>query len=95
MQRRNGKFVIALSLLLILSQWLSLAHATKHLADGGDAYCQVCTLQHQFQAATVNALPRTTAVAQNTFTYSFETHLYTTTPDSTRTIRAPPQYPHS
>jgi hypothetical protein len=95
MHQRNGKFVIALSLLLILSQWLSLAHASGHLVNSGDTYCQVCTLQHQFHSTTVNALPCTTAVAQKTYTYSAETYLYTTTPDSTRTIRAPPQYPHS
>jgi len=85
MHQRNGKFVIALSLLLILSQWLSLAHASGHLVNSGD----------QFHSTTVNALPCTTAVAQKTYTYSSETYLFTTTPDSTRTIRAPPQYPHS
>ena len=42
-----GKFVITLSLLLTLPQWLSLAHATEYLVDGDNAYCQICTLQHQ------------------------------------------------
>lgn len=91
MQHRNKKFVIALSLLLILSQWLSLTHTTHHLANGGDAYCQVCTLQHHFQSATINALACNTVVAQQTFTYTLNTHNYTATPEFARPIRAPPQ----
>ena len=42
-----GKFVITLSLLLTLPQWLSLAHATEHLEDSGNVCYQICTLQHQ------------------------------------------------
>jgi len=90
MHHWNRKFAFALSLLLILSQWLSLAHATEHMVDSGDGYCQVCTLQHQFHSATVNSLTCITAVAQNSYTHIFDKHFITTAPDSTRTIRAPP-----
>lgn len=90
MFQRNGKFVLTLSLLLMLSQWLSLAHATEHMVESNDGYCQVCTLQHQFHSATVNSLTCITATAKNSYTHIFDKHFFTTAPDSTRAIRAPP-----
>ncbi len=90
MFQRNGKFVLALSLLLMLSQWLSLAHATEHMVDNGDAYCHVCTLQHQYQGTTIGALPFATIDSQKSYVHTYVIHRFTKTPDSTRTIRAPP-----
>jgi hypothetical protein len=90
MSYRNRKFAFALSLLLILSQWLSLAHATEHMVDSGDAYCQVCTLQHQFQATTVDSFACPVVVTEKSYSRIFDTYLLTTTPDSARSIRAPP-----
>lgn len=90
MSQRTGKFAFALCLLLILSQWLSLAHATEHSLDSGDAFCQVCTLQHHFQAATVEALPCATVFAGKSYSRCFDTRLVSTATLTRQPIRAPP-----
>jgi hypothetical protein len=90
MHLRNGKYVFALSLLLILSQWLSLAHATEHTLESGDAYCQVCTLQHHFQSTTIDATTCIVAVSEKSYSHNFVSNHLSTPPATSRTIRAPP-----
>jgi hypothetical protein len=90
MRQRTGKFAFALCLLLMLSQWLSLAHATEHSLESGDVLCQICTLQHHFQAATVEALPGATVFAGKFYSRFFNTRLVSTATLTRRPIRAPP-----
>jgi len=49
---------IVLSVLLITSQWLVLAHATGHLLEQDRTHCTICSLrEHQDDLAIIITLP--------------------------------------
>lgn len=93
MHGNNRKLIFAVTLLLVLSQWLSLAHATEHLLGGEDTRCQICTLQHQFQSAAPEMSPAMAAAVIESVLHKPGPWHYKAAPITTRTIRAPPQPP--
>lgn len=81
---------IILSVFLITSQWLVLAHATDHLLGDDRTHCTICALrEHQDDHAIITALPPLIAgkpaIAGCNVQYT-----YSLTPCFTRSIRAPP-----
>lgn len=91
MHGNNRKLIFAVTLLLVLSQWLSLAHATEHLLGGEDTRCQICTLQHQFQSATLDTSSCPAGAVSESVLHKPGPWHYKAAPITTRTIRASPQ----
>lgn len=96
MLRRNLKNLgLAVTLLLVLSQGLSLVHATGHVLEPGDSNCQVCMLQHHFHSVTLDTKPRATGFTAGSATCLPENHSYLSGSPANKAIRAPPRHPRS
>lgn len=94
MLRRNiKKLGLAVTLLLVLSQGLSLVHATGHVLEAGDSDCQVCMLQHHFHSVTLDTKPWATDFTAGSATYLPENHSYLSNSSASKAIRAPPRHP--
>ena len=51
--KMNYRAIRLLVAILLLSQWLSLAHATDHFLIGGEPDCHICQLNSEHGQATV------------------------------------------
>ncbi len=90
MRLRYPHLATSLALLLVLSQWLGLAHATEHVLAGQDGGCDVCTLQNHHHGTAVNISANAVSLPELLFDVPITRFVYPAVPAVHYGIRAPP-----